>query len=194
MTFDHLIIVAAGMICLLAILLTALRLPGTWCLVFGAALYGWHTNWHAITVPTLAIVAGIALFAEAVELLMSAVIAQRAGGSRRAAWGGLAGGFLGMFFLAFLIPVPLVGSMVGAIVGCFCGAAVAELSHRGDIGKGTRVGVFSALGMALGTAAKVGLALVMSTILMVSVWSNGRPSEEPALPLDTQLQFEARDG
>ena len=74
-----------------------------------------------------------------------------------------------MLLLSFLIPVPLVGTMVGALLGCFIGAALIELAMRKKLTQGTRVGFFSALGFALGVAAKVAIALAMSAILLTSV-------------------------
>lgn len=163
---NFLTVAAVGLGCLIAVVLTAVRLPGTWCLVAGAGLYGWLTEWQAVTLSTLLLLSVIAAIGEILELFTSAVVARKAGGSRRAAWGGLVGGMLGMFFLSFLLPVPFVGSMAGAIAGCFLGAAIAELTVRNHLAHGTRVGFFAALGMAIGTAAKVGLALVMSVFVI----------------------------
>jgi len=95
--------------------------------------------------------------------------ARRAGGSRQAAWGGMIGGIVGMLSLSFLVPIPIVGTMIGALVGCFAGATIVELAVRKRLAQGTRVGLFAAMGFALGTAAKVAVALVMSGLLVTSV-------------------------
>jgi hypothetical protein len=179
---NFLTITAVGLGCLIAVALTAVRLPGTWCLVAGAGLYGWLTDWRAVTLSTLVLLAGIAVIGEILELFTSAVVARKAGGSRRAAWGGLVGGMLGMFCLSFLLPIPIVGSMAGAIVGCFLGAAVAELTVRNHLAHGTRVGFFAALGMAMGTAAKVGLALVMSVFVIAGALRPTSVSQGDAAP------------
>jgi len=173
-------VVAVGLACLLGVALTAVRLPGTWFLLGGAALYGWLTEWQAVSIGSLLVLALIAVAGEIVELFTSAFVARKAGGSRRAAWGGLVGGVLGMVFLSFLVPIPLIGSMIGAVAGCFAGAAITELSYRNQLGHGTRVGFFAALGMALGTAGKVALTMVMSAIVVASVLSSSPP---PALPV-----------
>jgi len=178
--------------CGLAVAMTAVRLPGTWLLLAGAGTYGWLTEWRSVTLGTLILLAVIAVSGEIVELATSALAARRAGGSRRAAWGGLIGGMLGMVFLSFLVPVPLVGSMVGAIAGCFLGAAVAELSQRSHLAHGTRVGFFAALGLAIGTAAKVVLALMMSAIVLGGAMTTHSPNEAaslnppPALPTNSE--------
>jgi len=178
-----LIIVAVCVACLVGVALTAVRMPGTWFLLGVAALYGWSTEGQAVTGGSLLLLALLAIVGEIVELLASAVAARKAGGSRRAAWGGLAGGVLGMVFLTFLVPIPLIGSMVGAIAGCFAGAAIAELSYRNHLGQSTRVGFFAALGMALGTAGKVAMALAMSAILVASTF-NRPPSVSSVVPLN----------
>ena len=172
------IITIAAMIvcCLLAVVLTAVRLPGTWLIVTVAIAYGWWADWQRVEIVIAWLLLGLAVIGEALELLTSVLTAKRAGATRQAAWGGLAGGLLGMFFLSFLVPVPVVGTMIGALVGCFAGAALAELWMRREIGQGAKVGFFSAIGFALGAAAKIAIALVMSGILLTSVVCSGPAS------------------
>ncbi len=155
--------------CAAAVVLTAVRLPGTWLIVAGAAVWGWSEEWQRISVAMLAALAGLALVGEAVELSASVFTARHAGASRQAAWGGLVGGILGMFFLS--LPMPIVGTLLGAVLGCFLGAAVIELAVRKRVAHGARVGVFAALGCAVGTAGKVAIALLMSGLLVaITLW------------------------
>ncbi len=171
--------------CLTGVLLSAVRLPGIWLIVGGAALMGWLTQWELIGVTPVLWVCGLAILAEVLEFLMSAVITRRAGGSRKAAWGALIGGFAGLLFLS--IPLPIIGSIIGALLGCFLGAAIGELSVRGSLTHGTRVGVFAAIGFALGTATKVALAFTIAIIVVTSVikadWPiRVQPIVAPAFP------------
>ncbi len=152
--------------CVVGVLITALRLPGTWLIVAGAAVFGWWGDWTRVTVTLLVVLIGIGLAGEAIELLASIFTARRAGASRRAAWGGLIGGIVGMFLLS--LPVPVVGTIVGALLGCFAGAMLAELSVRKELGQGAKVGVFSAAGFALGAVAKLAVAMVMAGVLLTS--------------------------
>ena len=115
--WDIVIIVALTLCCVLALIMTAVRLPGTWLIVIGALGYGWWDHWQRVGLITVAVLVGIALVGEAVELLASVLTARKAGATRQAAWGGLVGGVLGMLFLSFLIPIPLVGTMAGALPG-----------------------------------------------------------------------------
>ena len=94
---------------LAGVLLTFLRLPGTWLIVAVGAGYGWLTDWQRISVGWVGLLAGIAILGELVELLASALIARGAGASRQASWGGMIGGIVGMF--VFSLPLPIVGTL-----------------------------------------------------------------------------------
>lgn len=165
---DMLANVALVMGCLLGLALTALRLPGTWLIVACGLAYGWWADWERVSAVLVAVLAGIALIGEALELLMTVVIARRGGASRRAGWGGLIGGFAGMFLLSF-VPIPIIGSMIGALLGCFAGALIGELSARSALDHSARVGFLSMLGFVLGTVAKLAIAFAMAGILLTSV-------------------------
>ena len=193
---DILVIVAVLLCCGLGVLMTAIRLPGTWLIVLTGVGYGWWTGWQRTTVILIGVCVGIAVVAEVLELLLSALMARRAGASRRAAWGGLLGGILGMFLLTFLLPVPILGSMVGALAGCFLGAALMEMSVRKELAQGTKVGLFSAMGFVLGAVTKLALAMMMSGVLLTQAVcsppdpaSNVSPVESvaPDLPGDESL-------
>ncbi len=164
--WDVVIAVAVVLWCMLSVMMTALRLPGTWSIVVAAAAYGLWTDWQAFGAGLIAILVGIAVAGEVIELIASAVTARKAGASRQAAWGGLIGGFLGMIFLSFLVPIPFVGTMAGALVGCFAGAMIAELRVRKKLDQGAKVGFFSAIGFVLGTVAKIAIAMAMSVIFV----------------------------
>ncbi len=178
--WEAIITIAAMILCCLGVLLTAVRLPGTWLIAVVAIAYGWWAEWQPVGVVIVAVLLGLALIGEAAELLTSVFTAKKAGATRQAAWGGLVGGLLGMFLLSFLVPVPLVGTMIGALVGCFAGATLTELWVRKGVTQGVRVGLFSAMGFALGAAMKIAIALVMTGILLTSVvCSDPAPANVP---------------
>ncbi len=160
-------IIGLGLGCLVGLLLTAIRLPGTWLIIAAAVVHGWWTDWQPVDAVIIGILVAAAIVAEVLEVITSVLTAKKAGASCRAGWGGLIGGIVGMIFLS--VPVPVLGSVVGALLGCFAGAAIAELSVRKEFGQGAKVGVFAALGFALGAALKVGIALAMTGLLMASV-------------------------
>ncbi len=173
-----------GLGCLVGVVLSALRLPGIWLIVGGAALMGWPTNWELVGVAPLLWMCGLAVLSEVLEFLMSALLTQRAGGSRKAAWGALLGGFIGLLF--FSIPLPIVGSMIGALLGCFLGAAIGELSVQGSVAQGTRVGFSAAVGFAMGVATKIAFAFILSIIVIAAVtradWPNRAPAQAAPVP------------
>ncbi len=180
-------IVGVLLACLAGVLMTVVRLPGTWLIVAVAVGVGWWSDWQRVALWLVAILITVAVVGEALELLSSVLMARRAGASRQAAWGGLIGGIVGMFLLSFLVPIPLIGTMVGALLGCFLGATLVELSVRRQLGQGTRVGFFSALGFVLGTVTKMAIALVMSGLLLTSAVCSG----SAALPPDEETLLQA---
>lgn len=175
--FALLLLVFVG--CLGGVVLSALRLPGLWLIVFGSLLMGWLTDWVLVSGMVLAWILGLGVLAEALEFLMSAFLTRRAGGSQKAAWGALLGGLVGLLFLS--IPLPLFGSILGALLGCFLGAVLGEFSAQGSLGQGTRVGTAAVMGFALGAATKVALTLIVSIIVFWSVAGASWPTI-PAQP------------
>jgi len=169
MSWTILIFSLTVLACGLCVAATALRLPGTWSMVAGAALLGWWREWSEFGWRTVAVLALVALAAEGIEMLVSLMTARRAGASSRAAWGGLIGGFVGMMFLSFT-PIPLVSSILGALAGCFLGAVIGELTAQSRWDKSAKVGFAAAIGFALGSAAKTSLALVMAAVVVVQAW------------------------
>ena len=167
-------VVSLILCCLLAVLMTVLRLPGTWLIVLAAVLYGWWADWEPFGLFLVCVLVGLGVFGEIVELLASVLTARKAGATRQAAWGGLIGGVLGMIFLSSLVSIPfplvgtLVGAVIGAFIGCFTGATIVELWIRREVAQGAKVGVFSAVGFALGAAAKLAIAMAMSGLLLTS--------------------------
>ena len=172
---DVFVLVLLVLACVAGLLLTVVRLSGTWLILVAAIVYSWSTDWQAIGPGMLGFLAGLAVFGEIVEFLTSMVATRRGGGSRAAGWAGLIGGIAGMF--VFSIPLPVIGTMIGAVIGCFAGAMLAELAQQKRIEHGARVGYFAAVGFVIGLAVKIALALVMSVIVVVQALRH-----EPSLP------------
>lgn len=160
-------IAALILVCLISVLLTVFRLPGTWIIVIAALVFGWLTGWERMPLVWVGVLAGIAAVGEIVELIASVITARRAGGTKQAAWGGLLGGFAGMILLS--PPLPIIGTFLGAILGCFLGAAAAEMWMRNHLGHGAKVGYFAAMGFVIGAVTKIGLAVAMAGITIIRV-------------------------
>jgi uncharacterized protein YqgC (DUF456 family) len=148
------------------LLMILLGLPGLWVMGLGVLAYGWLTAFRSVGVGTIAVVLGLAFLGEIIETWAGFRLAQRYGGSRRAAWGALLGGLAGA---VMGVPVPLVGSVVGAFVGSFAGAVLFEFlaTQRADVA--LTAGKGAVLGRAVAVAAKVGIGVVIAVVSVAAV-------------------------
>jgi uncharacterized protein YqgC (DUF456 family) len=149
-----------AILCLGGICLSALQLPGNWLILLAAIGYDAWYHWQPFGPKWLIALGLIALAGEAAEFFSSAVAARRAGATRRAGLGALAGGILGM--LIFSIPVPIVGTIAGGMIGCFIGAVVAEMTAHDDVSRSMKVGLFATIGRVIGLVAKLAATMAMA--------------------------------
>lgn len=170
--------VFSGAVC---VLLVAINLPGTWIMLGLAVVielldrlylttdepvtFGWRV---------LGVCLALAIVGEVLEFISGAVGTKVGGGTRRGMTGAIVGGIIGAIVFTPLLPVPLIGTLVGALVGTFAGAMFGEISAeqprtmRGSILPASG----ATFGRVLGTAGKVGIAVVMWLVLSVAVfWS-----------------------
>ncbi len=164
MTPDLILLLAAVLIGLVMI---PLGLPGIWLMLLAGVAH------HALVAPatigwaTIAVLAVAALLVEWLEFKVSGRYTQKFGGSRRAAWGAIAGGLVGAFVG---IPVPVAGSVLGAFAGAFIGALLGEYSIERDHGKATRAATGALIGRAVATAMKSVAGCVIGGWLLVAAW------------------------
>jgi uncharacterized protein len=92
----------------------------------------------------------LAVAASGVDFAASALGAKRAGAHRRAVIGAALGALVGLFL-----------GLPGIVFGPFAGAVLGELSVRRSLDRAARVGVATWIGMVLGGAVKLALALSM---------------------------------
>jgi uncharacterized protein YqgC (DUF456 family) len=159
-------LVIFALICLASIFVVPLGLPGTFLMVVAAILFD---AFLSTGIGWVAIGTGLALaiLAEVLEWTMSAKFAIKYGGSKRAGWGAIIGGFLGAFAG---IPVPVIGSMIGAFGGAFLGALIAEWSQPdANASSATRVATGALIGKAAATAMKLGIAFTIAFLLTISL-------------------------
>ncbi len=151
---------------LACVALIPLGLPGTWIML--AAALGYNALPGAgIATPWLIGAAALAVVAEVLEFTVAARYTTRYGGSRRAGWGAILGGFAGAIVG---VPVPIVGSVIGAFAGAFVGAYVAELTRRSQHAAATRVATGALLGRAAAAAIKTAFGLAIATLLVLAAW------------------------
>ncbi len=164
MTSDILLLLVAVLVGLVMI---PLGLPGIWVMLLAGVLHESFVSPPTIGWLTLGIVAVIGLAAEWLEFSIAGRFTQKYGGSRRAAWGGLAGGMVGAFVG---LPIPVIGSVIGAFAGAFVGALLGEYSVERDHAKATRAATGALIGRAVATALKSVAGCVIGGWLLVSAW------------------------
>ena len=150
-----------GVCCTLGLVLVPLGLPGLWVMVAGVAGYGWLTDFRSVGVATIAVVLGLAFLGEIIEAWLGFRFARTFGGSRRSAWGALAGGIVGA---GLGVPIPIVGSVIGAFLGSFAGAALFEYSLSRTPDTAVRAGWGAVVGRATAAAAKIALGVVIAVV------------------------------
>lgn len=154
---------ALGVLVLLgSLVLVPLGLPGTWIMLLVlllAAAVG-ELAWGA-----WAVLAALVVAAEVLEFLVLRWLGARYGGSRKAFWGAVAGGFVG---IAVGMPVPVVGPILAGFLGTFVGAAGVTLLEKRGMGEASRVGWGVILARTLSVAIKTGVGVAL---LVVGGWA-----------------------
>jgi len=150
-----------GVCTIFGLVLVPLGLPGLWVMVAGLVGYGWLTDFRSVGVATIAVVLGLAFLGEIIEAWLGFRFARTFGGSRRSAWGALAGGIVGA---VMGVPVPLVGSVIGAFLGSFAGAALFEFSLSRAPAAAVRAGWGAVVGRAAAAAAKIALGVIIAVL------------------------------
>jgi uncharacterized protein YqgC (DUF456 family) len=152
--------------------LNLVGLPGNWMIVAATLVYAWLTSapgsvglrWAAVAVVT-----GLAVFGEIVELGASAAGVKRVGGGRRAAVLALFGSFAGAMTGLFVgVPIPVVGSVIAALLfaalGALLGGVLGELTAGRSLADSWRVGRAAFRGRLFGTLAKTLVGAVMAGV------------------------------
>jgi uncharacterized protein YqgC (DUF456 family) len=134
-------------------------LPGPPLIFAGALVYAFATGWAPIGIGRLAILGGLGLVAYVLSHVATALGAKRFGGS----WWAVAGALVGAMIGVFAGPLGLLfGPVIGAVAG--------EFLHRGDLEASTRSGLGALVGLAIGIAANLGVAIVMVALFLWWAW------------------------
>jgi len=145
------LIVAAGLI---GLVLPAF--PGAILIFLGFLLAAWAEGFTHIGFGTLSALGIMALLIYAVDLIAGAIGAKRFGASTRAIVGASIGAVVGLFF-----------GIPGVLLGPFIGAVLGELSVQRNLLAAGKVGIGTTIGLALGVAAKLAVALSMIGLYLV---------------------------
>lgn len=151
MDMQTLYYVIAAVLILVGVAGTVLpALPGLPLVFGGMLLAAWAGGFEQVGVGMLVLLGALTLLSLGIDFLATAMGAKRVGASRLAVVGAVIGTFAGLFF-----------GPIGLIAGPFVGALAGELLHGREVGKATRVGVGTWLGILVGTVLKIGLAFAM---------------------------------
>lgn len=126
-------------------------LPGLPLVFVGMLLAAWAGDFQKISWITLVVLGLLTVLSLAVDFFATMLGAKRVGASRKALLGAVVGTFAGLF----------LGGPIGLFAGPFIGALLGELWHSRELGKATKVGLGTWLGILLGTVLKLGLAFAM---------------------------------
>lgn len=138
-------------------------LPGLPLVFAGMLLAAWAGGFEEVGGWTMAVLALLTLLSLGIDFMATALGAKRVGASKPALIGAVLGTFAGLMF-----------GFVGVFIGPFVGALLGELVWlRGvggrELGKATKVGLGTWLGIVVGTVLKLGVAFLMVG-LFVFAW------------------------
>ncbi len=125
-------------------------LPGIPLVFVGLLIAAWTEGFERVGWLPLVVLGVLTLISIVVDILSTVVGAQKVGASKKALLGAAIGTVAGLFFMP-----------IGLFVGPFAGAAVGEYLHGRQLGQATKVGLGTWLGIVLGVALKLGLAMAM---------------------------------
>ncbi len=125
-------------------------LPGVLLVFAGLFTAAWADGFVRVGWITLAVLGALTALSFVLDALAQAAGAKRAGASRQAVAGAVIGSVAGIFF-----------GIIGIFAGPFLGAAAGEFLANRDLVKAGRVGYGTLLGIVLGAALKIALALAM---------------------------------
>jgi len=144
----HLLAVLLVLVGIAGIILPAL--PGIPLVFAGLLLAAWADDFAYVGWLPLTVLGLLTLASFAVDILATVVGAQRVGASRKALWGTFVGSIVGLFFMP-----------IGLFVGPLTGALLGEYWHTRELGRSTKVGLATWLGILLGFALKLALVIAM---------------------------------
>ncbi len=135
-----------------------LGLPGLWIMI-GVAAVGAIAG--EISLVSLLACVILAVAAELIEFFLVRKLTAQYGGSRKAFWGALAGGFVGVLVGA---PIPIIGSIIAGMFGAFAGAAMVTYVETKQLNSAHRVGWGAVLGRMLTAVAKTAAGFAILAI------------------------------
>jgi uncharacterized protein len=136
-------------------------LPGIPLIFGGIWLVAGIDHYQHLGLWWLLAVAGVGMVGLMLDLFAGALGAKRAGASKQAVWGALAGTVIGVFF-----------GLPGLLLGAFFGAVLGELCAGNSVLRSTHVGVSASVGMIFGSIIKLVSSVTMLALFGAGWWWN----------------------
>jgi uncharacterized protein YqgC (DUF456 family) len=144
---------------ILGLVIIPVGLPGTFVILAASVIYAAATGFAVISLKLVAILAGIALFAELLEFIITLTVVRLFGASAWGLIGTLAGGIIGA--IAGSGAIPVIGTLLGAVAGAFLGAMAFELIKGRELNEATRAGTGSFVGKLTAISVKLICGIIM---------------------------------
>lgn len=125
-------------------------LPGVPLVFVGLLLAAWGDGFNRVGWLPLVVLGVLTVISIVVDVISTIAGAKKVGASKLALIGSAIGTVAGLFFMP-----------IGLFVGPFIGALAGEYMHGRQLGQATKVGFGTWLGIVLGVALKLGLAITM---------------------------------
>jgi uncharacterized protein YqgC (DUF456 family) len=157
-------LITLGWICAVALIIVGFAgtvlpaVPGVVAIFLGALLAAWIGDFERIGWPSLLLLAALMVLGLIVDAVAAIIGARRAGASRAAVLGSVAGGLVGLFF-----------GLPGFLLGPFIGAVAGEYLHRRHAGQALRVGIGTWIGLIFGTLARVAIGTAMILVFVAAL-------------------------
>jgi uncharacterized protein YqgC (DUF456 family) len=132
-------------------------LPGAPLLFLGLVCIAWAEDFAYAGGWTLGVLAVLAALTYVIDVIAGLLGARRFGASPRALWGAGIGGLVGIFFGLF-----------GVLLGPLIGACIGQLTTVPDLLSAGRAGIGAALGLVIGAALKIAVAVTMVGIFVLA--------------------------
>ena len=153
--------------CALGLMIIPIGLPGTFVVLVVSVIYAAVTGFAVISLKLIAILTGIALFAELLEFLITLSVTRLFGASVWGLLGTLIGGILGA--IAGSAAIPILGTLLGAVAGAFLGAMTFELIKGREFADATRAGAGSFVGKLVAISIKLVCGIIMVVLAGIEV-------------------------
>jgi len=132
-------------------------MPGAPLMFLGLVLAAWAEGFEYVGITTIVLLAVLAILTYIVDVVAGILGARRYGASARALAGAGIGALVGLFF-----------GIPGVLFGPFVGAFIGELTTGREIRVASRSGIGTTIGILIGTAAKMAIAVSMLGVYAVA--------------------------